>query len=137
MKITTRYIVGIVILVVGLFAILLIRPSRFVWTPTFAHEDKNPLGCFVFDSVMVQTMPRGYKATSFTMKSKTSSPITATTSMTPSTIGRSTRTPMAPNATVFPVASPIPMPTTAYTKRSSPVLSISILLLQSIAAITS
>ena len=33
MKITTRYIVGIVILVVGLFAILLIRPSRFVWTP--------------------------------------------------------------------------------------------------------
>ena len=30
MKITTRYIVGIVILVVGLFAILLIRPSRFV-----------------------------------------------------------------------------------------------------------
>ena len=52
MKITTRYIVGIVILVVGLFTILLIRPSRFVWTPTFAHEDKNPLGCFVFDSVM-------------------------------------------------------------------------------------
>lgn len=30
MKITTRYIVGIVILVVGLFAILLIRPARFV-----------------------------------------------------------------------------------------------------------
>ena len=44
MKITTRYIVGIVILVVGLFTILLIRPSRFVWTPTFAHEDKNPFG---------------------------------------------------------------------------------------------
>lgn len=206
MKITTRYIVGIVILVVGLFTILLIRPSRFVWTPTFAHEDKNPFGCFVFDSVMVQTMPRGYKATGATLREtvadsssnnvlivardgkltdanitdikrllkrgstvmlvgvdiyedsnadkafglqcityanffyneiKTSSPITATTSMTPSTIGRSTRTPMAPNATVFPVASPIPMPTTAYTKRSSPVLSISILQLQSIAAITS
>lgn len=68
MKITTRYIVGIVILVVGLFAILLIRPSRFVWTPTFAHEDKNPLGCFVFDSVMVQTMPRGYKATGATLR---------------------------------------------------------------------
>lgn len=68
MKITTRYIVGIVILVVGLFAILLIRPSRFVWTPTFAHEDKNPFGCFVFDSVMVQTMPRGYKATGATLR---------------------------------------------------------------------
>lgn len=61
MKITTRYIVGIVILVVGLFTILLIRPSRFVWTPTFAHKDKNPFGCFVFDSVMVQTMPRGIR----------------------------------------------------------------------------
>ena len=38
---------------------------------------------------------------------------------------------------MFLVASTIPMPTTAYTKRSSPVLSISILQLQSIAAITS
>ena len=68
MKITTRYIVGIVILVVGLFTILLIRPSRFVWTPTFAHEDKNPFGSFVFDSVMVQTMPQGYKATGATLR---------------------------------------------------------------------
>ena len=68
MKNTIRYIVGIVILVVGLFTVLLIRPSRFVWKPTFAHEDKNPFGCFVFDSVMVQTMPRGYKATGATLR---------------------------------------------------------------------
>ena len=68
MKNTIRYIVGIVILVVGLFTVLLIRPSRFVWTPTFAHEDKNPFGSFVFDSVMVQAMPRGYKATGATLR---------------------------------------------------------------------
>lgn len=35
-------------------------PRRFQWEPTFAHADKQPFGCYVFDSVLSQTMPNGY-----------------------------------------------------------------------------
>jgi len=35
-------------------------PRRFQWEPTFAHADRQPFGCYVFDSIFAQEMPHGY-----------------------------------------------------------------------------
>ena len=47
-----------------LFCLLQVNlPKKFVWSPTFSHVDKQPLGCFVFDSVLAQSLPNGYHVT--------------------------------------------------------------------------
>lgn len=47
-----------------LFCLLQVNlPKKFVWSPTFSHVDKQPLGCFVFDSVLTQSLPNGYHVT--------------------------------------------------------------------------
>ncbi|WP_337501045.1 DUF4350 domain-containing protein [Segatella sp.] len=47
-----------------LFCLLQVNlPKKFVWSPTFSHIDKQPLGCFVFDSVLAQSLPNGYHVT--------------------------------------------------------------------------
>ena len=50
--------------IVALLALMLVleyqMPRRFVWEPTFAHADRQPFGCYVFDSVLATTMPHGY-----------------------------------------------------------------------------
>ena len=50
----------IVALMVLLLALEYQMPRRFVWNPTFAHDDRQPFGCYVFDSVLATTMPHGY-----------------------------------------------------------------------------
>ncbi len=63
-----RYILSIIVLVVAMLGLQLVKPSHFDWTPTFGHEDSNPFGCMVFDSVMAQTMPQGYHASGATLR---------------------------------------------------------------------
>lgn len=47
-----------------LFCLLQVNlPKKFVWSPTFSHIDKQPFGCFVFDSVLTQSLPNGYHVT--------------------------------------------------------------------------
>lgn len=47
-----------------LFCLLQVNlPKKFVWSPTFSHIDKQPFGCFVFDSVLTQSLPNGYQVT--------------------------------------------------------------------------
>ena len=47
-----------------LFCLLLVNlPKKYVWSPTFSHVVKQPLGCFVFDSVLTQALPIGYHLT--------------------------------------------------------------------------
>ena len=47
-----------------LFCLLQVNlPKKFVWSPTFSHVDKQPLGCFVFDSILAQSLPNGYHVT--------------------------------------------------------------------------
>ena len=47
-----------------LFCLLQVnQPKKFVWSPTFSHVDKQPFGCFVFDSVLTQSLPNGYHVT--------------------------------------------------------------------------
>ena len=35
-------------------------PKKFVWNPTFAQHDHQPLGCAVFDDVLKSSLPDGY-----------------------------------------------------------------------------
>ena len=50
-----------------LFCLLQVNlPQKFVWTPTYSHVDKQPFGCFVFDSVLKQSLPNGYQVTNKT-----------------------------------------------------------------------
>lgn len=60
MKGTRLYIISMLAMAIALFVIGLRLPQRFTWYATYDHNDKQPLGAYVFDSIMAQTMPRGY-----------------------------------------------------------------------------
>lgn len=66
MKISRSFIVFIVVFVAIVVASMLLQPKQFSWNPTYNSADRQPLGCFVFDSIMRQTMPRGYEVNSKT-----------------------------------------------------------------------
>lgn len=55
---------------VALFALMFLLqynlPKKFQWNATYSHADRQPFGCYVFDSVLAQSMPRGYHVTSKT-----------------------------------------------------------------------
>ena len=74
MKSSRLYIIGIVVMIIVCFVLGQRMPRNFTWRATFHPNDRQPLGCYVFDSVMAQTMPRGYEA-----KRKTLSQIAADT----------------------------------------------------------
>ena len=50
----------IVALLVLMLALEYQMPRRFQWEPTFAHADRQPFGCYVFDSIFAQEMAHGY-----------------------------------------------------------------------------
>ena len=63
MKSSRHFLLAMLVLFV-LFCLLQVNlPKKFVWTPTFSHIDKQPFGCFVFDSVLTQSLPNGYHVT--------------------------------------------------------------------------
>ena len=63
MKSSRNFLFAMLVLFV-LFCLLQVNlPKKFVWSPTFSHVDKQPLGCFVFDSVLTQSFPNGYHVT--------------------------------------------------------------------------
>ena len=63
MKSSRNFLFAMLVLLV-LFCLLQVNlPKKFVWSPTFSHVDKQPLGCFVFDSVLTQSLPNGYHVT--------------------------------------------------------------------------
>ena len=55
------FILSILIFLVVMFAIEYHLPKSFVWVPTFSHNDKQPFGCAVFDSLLVSSLPAGYR----------------------------------------------------------------------------
>ena len=55
-----------VALFVLLFLLQMRLPKKFEWTATFHHADRQPFGCYVFDSVLTESMPKGYYVTSKT-----------------------------------------------------------------------
>lgn len=63
MKGSRNFLFAMLVLFV-LFCLLQVNlPKKFVWSPTFSHVDKQPFGCFVFDSVLTQSLPNGYHVT--------------------------------------------------------------------------
>lgn len=63
MKSSRNFLFAMLVLFV-LFCLLQVNlPKKFVWFPTFSHVDKQPFGCFVFDSVLTQSLPNGYHVT--------------------------------------------------------------------------
>lgn len=63
MKSSRNFLFAMLVLFV-LFCLLQVNlPKKFVWSPTFSHVDKQPLGGFVFDSVLTQSLPNGYHVT--------------------------------------------------------------------------
>lgn len=63
MKSSRNFLFAMLVLFV-LFCLLQVNlPKKFVWSPTFSHVDKQPLGCFVFDSDLTQSLPNGYHVT--------------------------------------------------------------------------
>ena len=60
MRSTRLYIIAILVLAIALFVVGQHMPHKFLWHPTYAHNDKQPLGAYVFDSIMTRAMPRGY-----------------------------------------------------------------------------
>ena len=63
MKSSRNFLLAMLVLFV-LFCLLQVNlPKKFVWSPTFSHVDKQPLGCFVFDSILAQSLPNGYHVT--------------------------------------------------------------------------
>ncbi|MBQ8463194.1 MAG: DUF4350 domain-containing protein [Prevotella sp.] len=55
-----KFVLVIVLMLVAVVLIEYRLPRRFDWTPTFAHDDPQPFGCMVFDSIMGAAMPCGY-----------------------------------------------------------------------------
>lgn len=60
MKGTRTYIICLVVATLAFFAIGQRMPRRFTWSSTFLPTDRQPFGCYVFDSVMHTTLPLGY-----------------------------------------------------------------------------
>lgn len=61
MKFNRWFLVGIIAALLLTFGLQMKMPQHFRWVPTFSRYDKNPFGCYVFDSVAVQTLPHGYR----------------------------------------------------------------------------
>lgn len=60
MKGSRWFIIGIIAFLILMFAVEYHLPKKFVWIPTFSHNDSQPFGCAVFDSVLSTSLPKGY-----------------------------------------------------------------------------
>lgn len=67
MKSHKRFILFIVILLGIMFVVEYNLPKKFVWKPTFSHLDNQPLGCMLFDSVLLSSLPKGYNVVDKTL----------------------------------------------------------------------
>lgn len=61
MKRSRIYILSVILLAIVLMCIQMRLPHDFSWMESYATDDREPYGCFVFDSIMRQTMPHGYE----------------------------------------------------------------------------
>lgn len=68
MKNTYKFVLIMVVLFCLSFVLQLQMPKKFVWNPTYHHADEQPFGCYVFDSVLSQSMPEGYHVTKKTFR---------------------------------------------------------------------
>ena len=69
MKSNVKIILLFAVFVILMFVIQTRMPVAFKWEPTFRHNDGEPFGCMVFDSVMTKSLPKGYKITQHSLSS--------------------------------------------------------------------
>ena len=60
MSTRSKFIIGIIVLFTAFLIAEYRMPRKYQWVPTFAHNDPQPFGCMVFDSVLTASMPHGY-----------------------------------------------------------------------------
>lgn len=68
MKINVKFVIVILLLVAVAFAIEYQMPRRFSWEYSFSHEDDQPFGCMIMDSVLSASMPHGYEVQNSTFR---------------------------------------------------------------------
>ena len=60
MKFSRVYIFCILLFLLLVFLSEYRMPKHFRWEPTFSHNDKQPFGCYVLDSVLSASLLQGY-----------------------------------------------------------------------------
>lgn len=68
MKTNVKFAIGMLLLVAVVFAIEYKMPRRFSWEPSFSHQDDQPFGCMIMDSVLSASMPHGYEVQNSTFR---------------------------------------------------------------------
>lgn len=63
MKLNRGFVAFIIAVLVLIILSQYLQPKTFVWHATFLPNDRQPLGCYVFDSIMRQSLPNGYEVT--------------------------------------------------------------------------
>lgn len=61
-----KFILFVLVLFFGMFAIEHNMTKEFSWTPTFSTNDKQPFGCYVFDDVLSASMKGNYSVSTET-----------------------------------------------------------------------
>ena len=61
MKFNRLYIIGVLAFLAIVFLLQYRMPRKFQWTPTYDHRDRQPFGCYVFDSVVKASLPQDYR----------------------------------------------------------------------------
>ncbi len=56
-----HYVYVFIVIIIVVVAYLLLKEHKFSWTPTFIHNDTEPYGCELFDSVMSSSLGNRYE----------------------------------------------------------------------------
>lgn len=67
MRFNRWFITFVVVFLALVFVMEYQMPRRFSWNPSFSHIDKQPFGCYVFDSVLSASLSDGYEVTKKTL----------------------------------------------------------------------
>lgn len=67
MRFNRWFITFVVVFLALVFVMEYQMPRRFTWNPSFSHIDKQPFGCYVFDSVLSASLSGGYEVTKKTL----------------------------------------------------------------------
>ncbi len=65
---TLLFVVCVALFIVGVFFLKQQVGHRYDWTPSFSPSDRNPFGTALFDSLMKETLPEGYRVENADMK---------------------------------------------------------------------
>ena len=61
MKFNRLFVIGVLAFLVIVFVMEYRMPKKFQWVPTYSQRDKQPFGCYVFDSVLKASLPQDYR----------------------------------------------------------------------------